>query len=208
MELLWELLNYYPYDGSSWTQRWTLSGDQGDHGAHKFKSICLHSRLQSLRFKYTAGASFTSDCALDDIVVTYTPVTYAWTTDASNGTSGWSATNTEDITVTTSATSSHVGNYTITVTDANGCQGLMLLKYTSTHLITTSSSFSTFVSCSGSAGTEQSFTISGNNLTNDITVTAPTGYEVSKTSGSSFGSSVTFTQSSGSVKLHLVYMLD
>ena len=36
-----------------------------------------------------------------------------------------------------------------------------------------------FVSCSGSVGTEQSFTLSGSDLTADITVTAPTGYEFS-----------------------------
>ena len=35
--------------------------------------------------------------------------TYVWTTDASNGTSGWSATNTEDITVTTSAAATSLG---------------------------------------------------------------------------------------------------
>ena len=160
----------------------------------------------TLRFHYYGefdyGASF------DDVLVTETaPLgTYAWTTNASNGTSGWSATNTEDITVTSSATSSHVGNYTLTVTSQEGCVGSDIVAVTSGPNISTTASFSTFVSCAGSAGTEQSFSISGNNLTNDIVVTAPTGYEVSKTSGSNFGSSVTFTQSSGSVASSNVYV--
>ena len=46
---------------------------------------------------------------------------------------------------------------------------------------------------------EQTFTAEGSNLTADITITAPTDFEVSTTSGSGFGNSVTLTQSSGSV---------
>ena len=46
--------------------------------------------------------------------------------------------------------------------------------------ISTTASLSTFDGCSGSEWTEQSFTISGSNLVANITVTAPSGYEVSK----------------------------
>ncbi|GIR57458.1 MAG: hypothetical protein CM15mP65_00390 [Crocinitomicaceae bacterium] len=67
---------------------------------------------------------------------------------------------------------------------------------------------SSFISCSGSAGTEQSFTISGSNLTANITVAAPTGYEVSKTSGSNYSSSISFTPSQMVRWLHQPYMLD
>jgi hypothetical protein len=61
--------------------------------------------------------------ALDNINVTKNNPTYAWTTTASNSTTGWSpsAGDTEDLTVTASATSSHVGDYTLTVTDGNSC---------------------------------------------------------------------------------------
>jgi hypothetical protein len=44
---------------------------------------------------------------------------------------------------------------------------------------------------------EDSFSVSGINLTTDITVTAPANFEVSLTSGSGFGSFVTVTQTSG-----------
>ena len=60
--------------------------------------------------------------------------------------------------------SSHVGNYTLTVTDINGCQSSDVVAVTSSPIISTTASFSTFTSCAGSAGTEQSFTISGNEL--------------------------------------------
>ena len=46
---------------------------------------------------------------------------------------------------------------------------------------------------------EKTYVLTGSNLTADVTVTAPAGYEVSKTSGSGFGTSVTVTPSSGSV---------
>lgn len=52
---------------------------------------------------------------------------------------------------------------------------------------------------------EQSFTVSGSSLTADVTVTAPTDYEISNTSGSGFGSTVTLTQSSGNVASTTIY---
>ena len=70
-----------------------------------------------------------------------------WSTNASNGTTGWSATNTEDITVTTSATSSHIGNYTITVTNASGCQASDVVAVTSSPTLTTSILFYLRIMC-------------------------------------------------------------
>ena len=40
---------------------------------------------------------------------------------------------------------------------------------------------------------EQSYTLQGGNLCQDVTITAPTGFEVSKTTGSGFASSITYT---------------
>ena len=45
----------------------------------------------------------------------------------------------------------------------------------------------------------QSYTVSGHDLTNSIVVTAPTDFEVSLSSTTGFGASVTLTQSGGSV---------
>jgi Lamin Tail Domain/Secretion system C-terminal sorting domain len=52
---------------------------------------------------------------------------------------------------------------------------------------------------------EGTFTVSGINLTADITVTAPTDFEVSLTSGSGFGASVIVTQSGGTAASTTVY---
>jgi hypothetical protein len=73
-------------------------------------------------------------------------------------------------------------------------------------VINNSASLTAFTSCSGTASAEQSFTVSGSNLTSNITVTAPTGFEVSTTSGSSFNSFVTLTPSSGAVASTTIYI--
>jgi hypothetical protein len=72
--------------------------------------------------------------------------------------------------------------------------------------ISTSSSFSSFSTCSGSESSEQSFTVSGANLEADISVSAPTGYEISTTSGSGFGSNLTLTNNSGTVSSTTIYI--
>lgn len=51
---------------------------------------------------------------------------------------------------------------------------------------------------------DQSFNVGGSNLTNDITVTAPTNFEVSTTSGSGFGSSVNLPQTGGDVYVRMI----
>ncbi len=65
------------------------------------------------------------------------------------------------------------------------------------------SGFSHFV---GTPSTEETFNVSGDFLTDDIIVTAPTNFEVSLSSGSGFGSSVTLTPTSGTVANTPVYV--
>lgn len=57
----------------------------------------------------------------------------------------------------------------------------------------------------GASSTEQSFTVEGTNLTDDIAVNAPAGFEVSLTADSAYGGSVTLTESGGSVSPTTVY---
>ena len=82
---------------------------------------------------------------------------------------------------------------------------------------TTTASSTPTISVSGSVGSldyfegsgpsaEDSFLVSGINLTQDITVTAPTNFEVSLTSSSGFGTSVVLTQTAGTVNPTTVYI--
>jgi YDG domain len=58
------------------------------------------------------------------------------------------------------------------------------------------------------SATPTSFTVSGSNLTNDILITPPTGYEISKTVGgtSGYASTQTLTQTSVSVASTIIYV--
>ena len=70
----------------------------------------------------------------------------------------------------------------------------------STPTITLSSGdLSAFSTTYGIASAAQSFTVAGSDLTANITVTAPSGYNVSLSSGSGYGSSVSLTPSGGTV---------
>ena len=57
----------------------------------------------------------------------------------------------------------------------------------------------------GNSSAEQTFTAAGSNLTADISITAPSGFEVSTTTDSLFGSSVTLTQAGGTVATTTIY---
>ncbi len=63
-----------------------------------------------------------------------------------------------------------------------------------------------FTACAGTASAEQNFTVSGNNLTTGIVITAPTGFEVSTTSGSGFATSLTLPHTGGSVANTIIYV--
>lgn len=65
-------------------------------------------------------------------------------------------------------------------------------------LSTSVSSLNSFTANAGSPSASQNFTLTGSNLTGTVTVTPPTGYELSK-DNSSWASSLTYTPSSGNI---------
>jgi len=78
--------------------------------------------------------------------------------------------------------------------------------FTLSQLAINSSAISTFSQILGTPSAEQSFAVSGSGLSNNITVTAPTNYEVSLTSGSGFASSVQVNQTGGTVPSTTIYV--
>lgn len=77
---------------------------------------------------------------------------------------------------------------------------------TSPAITVTPTSLSGFSYTIGSGpSADQSFTVSGANLTADISVTAPTNYEISLTSGSGYTSPITLTQTGGTVTSTTIY---
>lgn len=81
-----------------------------------------------------------------------------------------------------------------------------LVGTTFTSNITTGGNLSAFNSCNGSASAAQSFSVGGIDLTDDLVITPPTGFEVSTSSNSGFGSSVALTPVSGTVASTSIYV--
>ena len=74
-------------------------------------------------------------------------------------------------------------------------------------IITSASSLPAFSTRPGVASAVQTYTVSGSNLTGDVTITPPADFELSTTSGSGFGTSpLTLTPTSGSVPATTIYV--
>ncbi|NVO21292.1 MAG: Ig-like domain-containing protein [Bacteroidetes bacterium] len=71
--------------------------------------------------------------------------------------------------------------------------------------ISVAGGFSTFSGCFGTASSSQYFNASGTYLTADITITAPSGFEISTSSGSGYNSSLTLSQSGCTVPSTSIY---
>jgi len=54
--------------GGTWTQVWTISGDQGQMW-HTTAPILLMTNPTNIRFHYVKGSSFTGDCSIDDVTI-------------------------------------------------------------------------------------------------------------------------------------------
>ncbi len=99
-----------------------------------------------------------------------------------------------------------VRNTTTGCVSANVPFTLTVTAPASTPNITVTAALTPFSTCAGTASAEQSFTVSGADLTANIALTAPAGFEISTTSGSGFQSSLTLTQSGGTVANTTIYV--
>jgi uncharacterized repeat protein (TIGR02543 family) len=136
---------------------------------------------------YVAGATVTVKANTGTLV--RTGYTFAGWNTASNGSgTDYAAT----------------GSATLTMPAANT---ILYAKWTPITITATPTSLTLFTYAVGSGpSAEQSFTVSGSNLTANLVVTPSTNYEISSTSGSGFGSSVTLTPTTGTVSNTTIYV--
>lgn len=104
---------------------------------------------------------------------------------------------------------SWVENIVLTSTSANqvnvACSGTIGPAPTILNAISALSAF-IYTSGAGPSG-EQTFTVSGSNLTANLVITPPTNFQISTTSGSGFQSTaITLTQSGGTVNTTTIYV--
>jgi hypothetical protein len=97
-------------------------------------------------------------------------------------------------------TPSDVGNYNVTATTVS-----VTVNPVPATMTLSKSSLTGFNSVSGTASASQSYTVTGSNLTSNVVVTAPTGYEVSL-DNSTFSGSKTLVPTSGSLSGVTVYV--
>ncbi|HEY4149387.1 MAG TPA: gliding motility-associated C-terminal domain-containing protein [Chitinophagaceae bacterium] len=99
------------------------------------------------------------------------------------------------------------GNFV--VSPCKGAQLTYTITINPSPAITSTAVSGTIQACAGTASaspTIQTFTVSGTYLLGNITATAPTGFEISLSPGSGYGSNVTLTQSGGTVNNIPVYI--
>lgn len=68
------------------------------------------------------------------------------------------------------------------------------------------SSLTNFSTCQGTASTTQTTSVSGSNLSSNLVLTAPSGYEISLSAASGYASTLTLTQSGGTVNATTIFV--
>jgi Secretion system C-terminal sorting domain/Domain of unknown function (DUF5122) beta-propeller len=121
-----------------------------------------------------------------------------------SGTSG-------NITVTIPASAANTYNFVLAITNTTtGCQGGVMFTLTVAATlpptITTSGTLTAFNSCAGTVSAEQSYTVSGSNLTSNLNVSALAGFEYSVTSGGTFTSTLSFAPTAGTVTTKTIFV--
>ena len=133
---------------------------------------------------------------------------WAFTSGTANSVTAYSVKTTKS-TATKHTVLQAKSNTSFQVSGTSNVYAITLLEVAATGpTITTSVSSLTEVGYSTADFSQQvkSFTVSGSSLTANVTVTAPTNYEVCKTSGGTYTSSVSFDKGSGTLAASTVYV--
>ncbi len=120
------------------------------------------------------------------------------------------ATNVVTSTVPVGSYPATMGNF---ITGGTGCTGapvtFTITVNPAVPTITASMTIGNISACIGSPSASpniQQFTVSGSGLTGNITAMAPTGFEISLSTGGGYGNTVTLTQTSGAVSNTVIYV--
>lgn len=189
----------------------------GDCGAPAEASVTVSSlQPPSISTESLSGATYTQGDAATPLNVTASgdgTLTYQWYQNTTASTSGATPVGSNSNSYTPSTLSVGTSYYYVVV---SGCSPAATSNFfgaivvdapVSPVLLIDSSSFDgNFGNKTvNSLSAERSFTVSGSSLADNVVVTAPAGFEVSSTSGSGFGSSVTIT-ASGSLSATTIYV--
>jgi hypothetical protein len=139
----------------------------------------------------TAGAFATNTITISGLTALTTATTfrlYGYQATGTGGTGGFDETGASAINVTLNGTTAATASSVITVTPT---------------------SLSGFTAAPGVPSAEQTYTVGGTGLTNDIVIAPPSGFEISLTTGAGFvpfPGSITLTQTAGTVATTTIYV--
>jgi hypothetical protein len=112
-----------------------------------------------------------------------------------------------NVTIPASKTAGSYGFSLRVKKSTTGCESAASSITLAVAKIVTTGTISAFTTCIGTASASQSFTVTSSDLTSNLTITAPTGYEVSRTSSTSgYQDTVILAQSSGSIAATPIYV--
>jgi hypothetical protein len=136
-------------------------------------------------------------------VITGSPALISFSTISAGNISGTSL----DVTLPSSKTAGSYGFALRVKKSTTGCESPAYNITLAVEKIITNGAISAFTTCVGTASASQSFTVTSSDLTNNLIITAPTGYEVSRISSSSgYQDTVILVHSTGSIAATAIFV--
>ncbi|MFM2290549.1 MAG: hypothetical protein RIS29_362, partial [Bacteroidota bacterium] len=204
----------FPTDGlPQGTVSLTVEGNtSGAVGTNSFSIIFPPTVTTTAASSITSSTASSGGNVTADGGSTITSRGVCWSTSSNPTTSnskttdaGTTGSYTSSLTSLTAGTTYYIRAYAINDAGTSYGPEVSFTTTSATPTVTVSASLSSFTTVYGTASAAQSFTVSGSNLSTNITLTAPADYEISLSSGSGYGSSLVLSQSGGSVSSTAIY---
>ncbi|MGI4021240.1 MAG: MBG domain-containing protein [Janthinobacterium lividum] len=161
---------------------------------------------------YTSPNVFYQGSAINNLIPSVTGTVSSYSVSSSLPAGLYLNSGTGVISGTPTSVSSQ-STYTVTASNSSGSTSFGIVitvdaaSVVPVPIITTSGTLTAFNSCSGSASTQQSFTVSGSNLTSNITITPPVGFQLSTISGGPYSSvDIILTPTNGTLSNTTLYV--
>jgi len=194
----------YSSDGNTWMDLASYASNGSDTG-----DVTLSWSLKTINANLTGdyyirwfmSARSGGSAYFDDVLITSGSQTYVFNNHNVNNVTSYGVTGLSQATTyyyvvrayNAYGTSDNSNEITVTTTS-------------SSPVITVTGTLNAFSTVSGTASAAQSYSVAGVNLTADITVTAPSGFELSKTEAGTYSASLTYAPTGGTVATQNVFV--
>ncbi|KAF2341926.1 MBG domain-containing protein [Flavobacterium tistrianum] len=196
--------NTAPYSGVT-TNTLSITGATSAMNGYQYRCVATGSGSVNSNV-----ATLTVPTAISPSIATNTPSAYGAnngtaTVTASGGTPPYTYEWAPSGILSATASGLAPGNYVVTIKDSTpngsgGCSVMYPVTIAESPGATTSvASLSGFTTCAGTASPPQSFVLTAGQLTSNLDLSPPTGYEISTTVGGTYITNLSLTPSSGNI---------